>query len=181
MPATLTASHLAPSLPTTELVSVSDLSNSERAVALYASDMPGEYRYHRGDDGKVFAWIVQGACRLGLPELYRSAAFQNGYRLLWLARTATGEQEGAHKRRFPNAARLRRALSLASLTVGMTEMSPAARERGGRPQVEGACRCAGTGWFEVCYDPEDPTSVALENCAGHNPKGHMPTPAGVSA
>ncbi|MFI2302875.1 hypothetical protein ACH5AL_29145 [Actinacidiphila glaucinigra] len=181
MPATLNASHLAPELPATEAVSVSDLSNGERAVALYASDMPGEYRYRRGDDAKVFAWIVQGAGRLGLSELYRSAAFLRGFRLLWLARSATGEQKRAHALRFPNAARLRRAELLASLTVGMTQMSQAAIDRSGRPQVEGACRCAGSGWFEVCFEPGDPTSVAWENCAAHNPKGHRPTPLAVVA
>ncbi|MFF1354045.1 hypothetical protein [Streptomyces sp. NPDC058297] len=170
MPATLAAAHLSPVLPLTTPVSVSELSNAERAVALYASDLPDSYSYKRGDNARLEVWIVQGATRLGLPELYRSAAFLYGYRLLWLARTLTGEQKRAHKLRFANAARLRKAESLASLTVGMTEMSSAARERGGRPEVEGACRCAGTGWFEVCYDPDEPTSVASESCAGHNPK-----------
>ncbi|MFF1358010.1 hypothetical protein [Streptomyces sp. NPDC058297] len=143
--------------------------------------MPTGYRFRRGDDATVLAWIIQGATRMDLSELYRSAAFLYGFQLLRLAGMATGEQTRAHQLRFPNAARLRRAEGLASLTVGIAEMSDAARERGLRPQVEGTCACAGTGWVEVCYDPGDPTSVASENCAGHNPNGHMPTPVGVFA
>lgn len=176
MPATLSAPQVA---PVTGLVE--DLSNGERAVALYASDMPTSYSYQRGDDAQVEAWIVEGAGRLGLPELYRSAAFLDSFQVLELAGTATRDQERAHKARFPSAARLRRASTLASLMVGMFRVSEAAIKRSSRPQVEGACRCAGTGWFEVCFDPDEPTSVALENCAAHNPNGYMPTPVRVFA
>ncbi|MEU6160749.1 hypothetical protein [Streptomyces sp. NPDC047130] len=143
--------------------------------------MPTAYSYQRGDDAQIEAWIVEGAGRLGLSELYRSAAYLGSFQMLDLAGTATRDQERAHKVRFPSAARLRRASSLASLTVGMFQVSDAAIKRGNRPQVEGACRCAGTGWFEVCYDPDEPTSVALESCAAHNPSGHMPTPVRVFA
>jgi hypothetical protein len=176
MPATLSAPQVA---PVTGLVE--DLSNGERAVALYASDMPTSYSYRRGDDAQLGAWIAEGALRLGLPELYRSAAFLYSYEVLSLAGTATKDQERAHKARFPSAARLRRASSLASLTLSMFRVSDAAIKRSNRPQVEGACRCAGTGWYEVCFDPYEPTSVALENCAAHNPNGLTPTPVRVFA
>ncbi|MER5476259.1 hypothetical protein ABT026_04625 [Streptomyces sp. NPDC002734] len=176
MPAMLSAPQVAPVAGLVE-----GLSNGERAVALYASDMPTSYSYKRDDDVQLGAWIAEGALRVGLPELHRSAAFLYSFQALELAGTATRDQQRAHKARFPSAARLRRASSLASLTVGMFRVSDAAIERSNRPQVEGACRCAGTGWFEVCFDPDEPTSVALESCAAHNPNGHMPTPVRVFA
>ncbi|MFD8567104.1 hypothetical protein [Streptomyces sp. NPDC059639] len=141
--------------------------------------MPDSYRYKRGEDTQVEAWIIQGALRIGLEELYQSAAFLDGSRRL--GRYATDDQKKAHKRRFAKAARLRRTESLASLSLLWTKMTDAARERGKRPQVEGTCRCAGTGWTQICFDPEEPTSVASVNCPGHNPYGHIPTPVGVFA
>ncbi|MFI9767094.1 hypothetical protein ACIHJG_09555 [Streptomyces sp. NPDC052415] len=183
MPATLVAAHANHVAQVVPAVSAKDLSNTERAVALYASEMPNGYRY-KGPDHHVtvLAWITQGAARLGLSELYRSAAFAYGYRLLWLARTATGEQTRAHKLRFPSADRLRRAESLASLTIGFPEarMTSEAIKRSRRPQVEGACRCGGTGWIDTCFDPDDPTTAVSTNCPGHNPEGYMPRPVVVA-
>ncbi|MER8113885.1 hypothetical protein [Streptomyces sp. NPDC094031] len=181
MPATLTRSHPAPLLPSVTF-SVSDLSNGERAVALYASDMPLRFMMQPGTETTVAAWILQGAARLGLAELHRSAAYAYGYRLLWLANWTTPEQDQAHKQRFPDARRWDRAERLAStFTVwGKHSMMQAAKERGLRPLVEGACRCGGTGWIDTCFDPDDPTTAVSMNCPGHNPGGCMPRPVVIA-
>ncbi|MGW6491548.1 hypothetical protein [Streptomyces sp. NPDC055056] len=181
MPATLPASHLAPVLPVAKPVTASDLSNAERTVALYASDMPGSYSYQRGGDAQAEAWIVQGALRVGLPELYRSAAFLSSFQALRLVEMATPDQRRAHRVRFPSAARLRRASSLASLSLHTFRVSAEALQRSRRPEVEGTCLCGGTGWVDVYFDPDDPTTFAAENCVGHNPHGHKPRALGVVA
>lgn len=177
MPATLVAEPVAPVVPSVPAVSVAELSNGERAVALYASDMPTRYRNRRGDLALLTFWVLQGVMRLGLDELYRSAAYAYGYRLLWAAGSATPEQDAAHARRFPSAARLDRAERLAAVLTCRSEMTPEARKRGLRPLVEGACDCAGTGW--VAYDMGDGTD-ALQACPGHNPDAHTAWRAGVS-
>ncbi|MGW0599672.1 hypothetical protein ACWD11_21290 [Streptomyces sp. NPDC002776] len=174
MPATLVAEHVVPS---TLALSVKDLSNGERAVALYASDMPSRYRGHRGDSDQVTAWVLQGAARLGLDELYRSAACAYGYRLLRLAGSATPEQDAAHARRFPSASRRNCAERVATALTFGSEMTPEARKRGGRTLVEGACHCAGTGW--IPFDMGDGT-FAHQACPGHNPEGRMPLYLGVA-
>ncbi|MGW1542557.1 hypothetical protein ACWCPM_20365 [Streptomyces sp. NPDC002309] len=175
MPATLVAENATPFTPA---VSVEELSNVERAVALYASDMPTRYRSSRGDLDLLTFWVLQGVMRLGLDELYRSAAYAYGYRLLWAAGSATPEQDAAHAHRFPSTARLDRAERVAALVTFRSEMTPEARKRGGRPRVEGACHCAGTGW--IPFDMGDGTE-AHQACPGHNPEGRMPLYAGVSA
>lgn len=178
MPGTLVAEQVAPVAAALPAVSVEDLSNGERMVALYASDMPSNYRGRRGDSAQVNAWVLQGAMRLGLDELYRSAAYAYGYRLLWLANCTTPDQDAAHTRRFPSAKRLDRAEGLAALITCRSEMTPEARKRGARILIEGACYCAGTGW--VPFDMGDGTE-AHQACPGHNPEGRMPLYAGVSA
>ncbi|HEY9371722.1 hypothetical protein [Streptomyces sp.] len=160
MPATLIAAHISPAESRSLTISVEDLSNMERAVALYASDMPTSVRRERRDDRAVAAWIIQGAIRLGLEELYRSAAYLYGYRLLWLADLTTDDQRGANQTRFPNARRLDRAEQIAtSFTVcSGLDMTQEAMDRR-TPKVEGACLCGGTGWIK---------DIA---CPGHNPTG----------
>ncbi|MFD9966663.1 hypothetical protein ACFWYA_00565 [Streptomyces sp. NPDC059011] len=149
----------------------------ERAVALYASDMPAGFRYEKGDEETLSGWIVQGAVWLGLEELFRSAACACGYRRLWLADLATAEQRRAHRARFADARRLDLAERLASLVsvfagVGMAQE---AKDRAGRPLVEGACRCGGTGWITDGLDPDDPLTAYFRACPGHNPNGvHRP-------
>ncbi|MEV0443166.1 hypothetical protein AB0I84_46285 [Streptomyces spectabilis] len=186
MPATLAASH-----PTSEPytavsapVLVSDLSNLERAVALYASDMPTGLLPSSEDHATLHAWIIQGATRLGLEELYRSAAYARGYRLLWLSHLATAEQSRAHELRFPNARRYDQAERLAALFTVTTTlvMSQAAKKRGHSVRVEGACRCGGTGWITVRLDPREPATGTYRNCPAHNPDavGSLPL-AGVAA
>lgn len=179
MPATLVAPPVVSEVLAASLVSVGDLSSGERMVALYASDMPDRFRYQRGDQAKLVAWIVQGVARLGLDELYRSAAYAYSYRLLWLAKMATEEQVRAHAGRFANARRLVRAESAAGILLcgpNAVDVSPVAIARGRRSMVEGACYCEGSGWLP--YDMGDGT-YALTACPGHNPDGTMPTPSAV--
>ncbi|WP_328725244.1 hypothetical protein [Streptomyces sp. NBC_00259] len=170
MPATLTAAHAAaPLVPVS--VSVRDLSNCERAVALYASDMPTGYRQRGRDYSQLCAWIVQGAARLRLGELYRSAAYAYGYRLLCLADLTTADQQRAHALRFPDGGRFEKAERMAGLVTCFAGlgMSGAAMERGDRPGVEGNCRCYGSGWIRDRDDADDPTTEYAMNCPGHNP------------
>ncbi|WP_053688712.1 hypothetical protein [Streptomyces sp. WM6372] len=131
MPALLEAVESAP-------VSVRDLSNMERTVALYASEMPTAYRYRRGDDEKLCGWILQGAERLGLEELYRSAACASGYMRLWVEDEARPRHTAAHVARFPVQKRFDLAQRTASMvTIGhVTEVSAAALERSDRPIYE---------------------------------------------
>lgn len=171
MPATLTAPHAAVSRPVSRPLSVGDLSNCERALALYASDMPTEYRQKGRDYTSLCAWIIQGATRLGLAELYRSASYAYGYRLLCLADLATPAQTRTHEVRFPDSVRLEKAESLGTLItcfadVGMTE---AALERASQPEVEGNCRCRTSGWIREREDPNDPSTVYAISCPVHNP------------
>ncbi|MEU1896687.1 hypothetical protein [Streptomyces pristinaespiralis] len=176
MPATLTAPHPAPVLSPVETVPVSELSNQERAVALYASDMPTRFRMRRDDEAMVHGWIIQGASRLGLQEVHRLAAAAYGYRLLWLADLATADQTRAHERRFPNARRFSKAETTATLFTVKTNvpMSQAAKDR--RPQVEGSCPCRGTGWMADAVDPTDPVTAFMIACPVHNRHGLRPAP-----
>lgn len=181
MPATLVAPRITPDTSdAVPSISVEELWSGERKIALCASDMPGNYRYRRGDKAQLVAWIIQGAIRLGLEELSRSAAYAHSYRLLSLSNLATGEQIRAHRLRFPDSRRLNRAESIAHLVaLGQDPVpySAAAIARSRRPLVEGACHCGGTGWTEVCFDPYDPTAIASQSCPGHNPTGHLPGPS----
>ncbi|WP_097911317.1 hypothetical protein [Streptomyces sp. b84] len=162
MPATLVTLHCVPSVS----IALEDLSNAERSVALYVSDMPDRYRYRRGDDALLESWIIQGATLLGLERLYRLAALLSGYQLAWMEKCASTVQEQAHAQRFPKTARLDRAGRMASLVSLNTPMSEAARARGLRPQFDGGCpTCEGSGqvwerwiapgcdWEEEGYQP----------------------------
>ncbi|GGO55495.1 hypothetical protein GCM10012287_46900 [Streptomyces daqingensis] len=160
-------------------ISVSDLTNAERAVALYASDMPNDCRSQRGDRDRLEFWIVQGATRMGLEFLYRTAALHSGYRLCWLNKSLSAEQKRAEAERFPNKARIDLAGQMAANSI--LHFRPNA-EALARKQVafDGGCpKCEGTGevwglwvidveaeWYEegyrscwVCRDDEPPTTV----------------------
>ncbi|NED93000.1 hypothetical protein G3I76_74790, partial [Streptomyces sp. SID11233] len=63
---------------------VSELTIAERTVALYASAMPPAYRFRRGDDAPLLAWIAQGADLLGSRSLRLLAGRLRGYELLAL-------------------------------------------------------------------------------------------------
>jgi hypothetical protein len=171
MPATLVASHVASSAPAAVAVSLSDLSNGERTVALYASDMPDRFDYKRGDHDRLVAWIIQGATRMGLERLHCTAALDSGYRRCFLAKRLTPELKRAQTERFPSPKRLRRAGELAALVTHNTrgEMSDAARERSGRYLLDGPCPDCGDArqvwrrwvvdaevdldWYEEGYGP----------------------------
>ncbi|MEU9699925.1 hypothetical protein [Streptomyces sp. NPDC047981] len=133
MPVPLTVVESAP-------VSIRDLSNMERAVALYASAMPSSYRYRSADDEKLCAWIVQGAARLGLGELYHSAACASGYMRLWVEDEARPRHTAAHVARFPVEKRFHLAMRTATvITLGpVPDVSAAAMERSDRPVFETA-------------------------------------------
>ncbi|MEW1887613.1 hypothetical protein [Streptomyces sp. NPDC085659] len=175
MPATIVAPCVTPasSVPVS-LALVEELSNGERMVALYASDMPSRYRYRKGDTAQIVAWICQGVARLGLEELYLSAAYAHGYRLLEMSRAETAEQTRAHLARFADSRRLARAESLAGLTMIGPEriaVSATAIARSRRPMVEGACDCGGTGWMQLQFFDGEALSLS---CPGHNPTGDRP-------
>ncbi|MFE0804327.1 hypothetical protein [Streptomyces sp. NPDC058812] len=167
MPATLVAEHVAPVVTSSPAVSVTDLSNGERAVALYASDMPDSYRHQRGEDARLIAWIIQGVTRMGLDELRHTAALASGFRRLRQAKRVTAEQKRAHTERFPNAKRDRRTGELASLLTLSVPMSNEARDRGLRYLLDGPCpECGDTrqvwaswsvdvdaDWYEEGYGP----------------------------
>ncbi|MEC3994639.1 hypothetical protein VSR01_14345 [Actinacidiphila sp. DG2A-62] len=142
--------------------------------------MPDRFRWHKGDDARVKAWIVQGAERLGLEELYRAAAFVQSYRRLWLAGLNTPEQDAAHASRFLKASRLVRAEEAASVLLLGNKVSDAALARSARPLVEGRCRCGGTGWLGGMFDPDDSATCYLTNCPGHNPEGRAVPALGVA-
>ncbi|RSS90688.1 hypothetical protein EF903_12200 [Streptomyces sp. WAC05292] len=95
-------------------LSVSDLTNGERAVALYVSDMPTSYRFRRGDMPKTCDWILQGAARLGLEELSYVAALRQECRLGWL-HGVTAEVSSVEG--FSDEARTERAEHLAALVT----------------------------------------------------------------
>ncbi|MGP3635697.1 hypothetical protein ACTU45_20425 [Streptomyces sp. 24-1644] len=162
MPATLMA---LPSVPSVQ-VELKDLSNTERAVALYVSDMPDRYRYRRGDDALLESWIIQGATRMGLETLYRLAALRSGFQLAWVEECTSAEQKRAQAKRFPKTARLNRAGQVASIVSLHADMSEEAKERGCRPQFDGGCpACEGSGqvweqwidpgcdWYQAGYQP----------------------------
>lgn len=128
MPATLVSLH------TASAISVEDLNNREREIALYASDMPTTYRYRVDDEETLRNWITQGAARIGLDALYALAAENCEYRLRWLAGRTTPEERAAHTRRFPESRRLRRAGEIAStFTVYHVGVNATAKARQNMP------------------------------------------------
>ncbi|MFI6656891.1 hypothetical protein ACIBL8_15420 [Streptomyces sp. NPDC050523] len=159
MPATLVAPHLPPT------VLVEELEAMERAVALYASDMPTRYRLRGPEDTAVIGWITQGVARLGREEIRQRASRLLGHRKLWLRDMTTPEIDRRHKERFPSKRRLNIAESMASTTVMWVGIVPAARNL--LAEIDGPCpRCddAGklwvnqviddaSGWYEEGYVP----------------------------
>ncbi|MFJ4006975.1 hypothetical protein ACIPWL_26475 [Streptomyces sp. NPDC090023] len=155
MPATLVAEHVAPAVPFAPALAVGDLSNGERSVALYASDLPNDYRYQRGDDALLIAWIIQGANRVGLDRLRRTAALDAGFWRSRAVKRVTSAQKRAQSERFPDMKRERRAGELAALITLSAPVSEEARERGLRFLLDGACpECGDTRqvWRSWCVD-----------------------------
>jgi hypothetical protein len=110
----------------------------ERAVALYASDLPTDFRYRASDDARLCDWIVQGADRLGAEALHHSASGAADYLLWWVRDQATASQTAAHVARFPDQARFNLAQRMASaVTMWVVPgMSQAALDRGSQVTVE---------------------------------------------
>ncbi|MER6526750.1 hypothetical protein [Streptomyces sp. NPDC001508] len=160
MPATLDAPQAGPVTALAE-----ELSNMERAVALYASDMPMRYRYQGPLDWNLVDWIAQGVARLGREEIRRRASFLAGHRKLWLRDMTTPEIERRHKARFPSKRRLDTAESMAATTVSWITVALAARNLpividGPCPKCDGAGKLwanwvidDASGWYEEGYRP----------------------------
>jgi hypothetical protein len=159
MPATLVAPH-APAA-----VLLEELEAMERAVALYASDMPTRYLLRGPEDTAVIGWIAQGVARLGREEIRRRASRLLGHRKLWLRDMTTLEIDRRHKERFPSKRRLAHAESVASTTVMWIAPAPAVRNLpavidGPCPKCDGAGKLWGnwviddaSGWYEEGYRP----------------------------
>ncbi|MFG2458706.1 hypothetical protein ACGFWE_16820 [Streptomyces sp. NPDC048523] len=159
MPGTLVASH------TLATALLEDLEAMERAVALYASDMPTRYLLRGPHDPAVIGWIAQGVARLGREEVRQRASRLLGHRRLWLRDMTTPEIDRRHKERFPSKRRLGLAESVASVTVMWIAPAPAARDL--PAVIDGTCpRCDGagklwvnqvideaSGWYEEGYVP----------------------------
>ncbi|MFF6916792.1 hypothetical protein [Streptomyces sp. NPDC012466] len=152
MPATMVAEHVSSAGLPVPSVSVEDLSNGERTVALYASDLPDGYRYKRGDEAHLIAWIIQGVNRVGLDRLRDIAALEAGYRRCRARKRATAEQNRAHAERFPSPTRDRRAAELAALVTLFVPVNDEARERGLRFLLDGPCpACHDTRRVWACW------------------------------
>lgn len=135
-------------------IDVRDLTGAERAVALYASDMPNGRRHHTGE--QVRDWIVQGVERLGLEELRSRAEYFRGWRLLNVNRLVTAQIQARHEQRFPKARRLLLADQAGAGSVCCFDgMSDTARARNGAATVDGDCPCEGTGGIPVWGDDPD--------------------------
>ncbi|WP_385619866.1 hypothetical protein PXH67_13890 [Streptomyces sp. P8-A8] len=130
-------------------VQVQDLTGAERAVALYASDMPVNRR--RQSPEQVRDWIVQGVERLGLEEIGRRAAFRYGYRLLEMSGLVTAQIAQRHEQRFPVARRLAVADQQSANNVLWFGMSEQARLRNLTAVVDGECPCRGTRQIRAVY------------------------------
>ncbi|MER6526792.1 hypothetical protein [Streptomyces sp. NPDC001508] len=160
MPATLVAPHA----PIVALVE--ELSSWERAVALYASDMPTAYRSQGREDSNLLGWIKQGVARLGRDETRRQASYLAGYRRVWLRELVTPEIARRHSERFPSARRLNTAEDKAATSImSLARVTPAARSLpvvidGACPTCDGAGKLWGTwiidaeaDWSETGYRP----------------------------
>ncbi|MFF7365025.1 hypothetical protein [Streptomyces sp. NPDC008125] len=142
MPETATTTRIAPQgMGVTSLDLVRDLTGSERAVALYVSDMPSGRRRHSAE--QVRDWIAQGVQRLGREEIARWGAFLRGHRLLDLNGLVSVQIQQRHEQRFPKAGRLVTADQQAANTV-FDGMSEETRRRNHVAEVDGACPCRGT-------------------------------------
>ncbi|MFI6022698.1 hypothetical protein ACIBCP_34275 [Streptomyces sp. NPDC051287] len=140
MPATLDAPQAAP-----VIALVAELSLWERAVALYASDMPDTYGPWDRGNAAFLDWIGQGVARLGRDEIRQRASYLAGYRRVWLRKLETREIRRRHSQRFPSARRLNKAESRASASISfVAEQTPAARDI--PVVIDGTCpKCDGAG------------------------------------
>ncbi|MFF5277534.1 hypothetical protein [Streptomyces sp. NPDC000133] len=133
-------------------VRVQDLTGAERAVALYASDMPSGRRRHSSE--QVREWIVQGVERLGAEEVRRRGEFFYGHRLLELSGLVTTQIQQRHEQRFPKRGRLNVADQESANSVYGDRMSKETRLRNGAAAVDGNCPCRGTRYIPTFYDED---------------------------
>ncbi|MFF3820845.1 hypothetical protein ACFYYD_30400 [Streptomyces bluensis] len=138
----------------TSPIDVRNLTGAERAVALYASDMPNGRRDYTKEQFR--AWIVQGAERLGEAEMRRLALYLRGWQVLNISDLVTEQIQARHEQRFPRSFRLVRAGQGAALSVHVDGMTPAALARNGVVDLDGDCPCQGTGGIMVWgIDPDE--------------------------
>lgn len=135
---------------------LAELPNGERKVALYSSSMPSGYRFRRGDENQLAAWIGQGIARIGRDELQQRAARSWGFHLLSLRNSLTEEIVTGHRAVFPDARRELRAGQVAALTVLWVGVNRAALTRNAKVAVPGVCPCQGTGRLPDNGDPDYP-------------------------
>ncbi|WP_405823278.1 hypothetical protein OG705_25640 [Streptomyces sp. NBC_00838] len=133
-------------------VNVTDLTAGERAVALYASDMPNTRRRPTLEQRR--AWIVQGVERLGCEEVSRRAVFSRAHKLLSMHGLESEEIQRRHDERFPKPRRLIHAEQEAANSVYRDGISPAATARNPVAVVDGECPCGSTGSIPVFYDED---------------------------
>jgi hypothetical protein len=164
MPATLVAPHVAPVKDAAESASVADLSYWERQAALYASDMPDRASSRTVEPHEMYAWVLQGAARLGWDGCIRRGAHLSGYRFLWMNRALTTAQQTAHRALFPSERRLHAAESLHADLSFRSPIRPskAAESRRRISNAVGPCTCQGKGWLQIDIG-------VTQECAGHTP------------
>ncbi|MFV6030806.1 hypothetical protein [Streptomyces sp. NPDC056264] len=131
---------------------VEELTGGERAVALYASDMPAGRR--RVTSEQVRAWIVQGLERLGQDEVRQRAAFRYGHRLLEMSGLVTAQVQARHEQRFPQLKRLVRAEQEAANSVFGDRMTEETLRRNSAAEVDGECPCQGTRSIPLWMDED---------------------------
>ncbi len=137
MPATLTAPRPAAqtSIPASERPSLALLaqvtSSTARAVALYASDMPTNYRASMDDATRIIGWIIQGTERLSLETVGHDGASLRAFNLLMIEDTDGPTDRAAYAHRFPLARRIDKAQSAAA-TLALLSLDVPGRTRPAR-------------------------------------------------
>lgn len=118
------------------------MTQAERTVALYASDMPAKRR--RWSHEQVRAWVAQGVERLGVEELGCRAVFLVGHGRLSRSRVLPVQVQARHEQHFPAAGRLDWASTTATNSLCWAGITDAAMHRTGTAAVDGECPCKGT-------------------------------------
>ncbi len=91
------------------------ISSFSRSVALYASDMPNNYRFNVQDRDQIEAWIAQGIERLGLEEASRRGRFLQSFNLLVIDQNDGPAAHAAYRQYFPSVRRISRAQSVTAM------------------------------------------------------------------
>ncbi|MFD4752033.1 hypothetical protein [Streptomyces sp. NPDC058426] len=135
-------------------VAIESLTTSERRVALYVSDMPGQRRYRSNEE--YAGWVQQGVALLGVEELRRRAACLRGYEVLSGAGLASAEVRERHAVRYPKAGRLEWAARVAANLSTVFGLDADAAARNDSRATDGWCACDGTGLIALPPLPEGP-------------------------